>query len=345
MSSYKTLRTMVNSGELSIISIIAPPRTSSTALERALIESPDISGQCNEPWSQPHVTTIEQRRQIAYDKIFSRVSQIRSASAKFDRRHDILVVKNIADFIPPGEFFIEWSSLARHQIFLVRDPACAIESELNIFFRDIRTDGKLFDGVTPNQYARTTGFKNWLALHRWAKDNRNYCLYEAPVNTYFANADLTHRDPKLIRLVSALRPNLDANEMFRFRILGWEALQEHLRECRTQASNYAVVESALFRSNPVAFLTGLCRILSITYTPRMIDWSIEKTKSFERGWDEHPDHFFYDQVLGSTGILPPQDSAPAIDRFPPCIQNFISRKDGANDIYREAIEDSNFLGP
>src|SRR5687767_5943247 len=131
LASYEALEARVEADALRLVSIIAPPRSSSTALERLLLESPDADGQFNEPWS---LLDSPERERHAYDVLLERVEAL---EAKTPRRPLTVVVKNIADYIPPGECFERWMALARLQLFLVRNPLLCIESLVNMVVQDV----------------------------------------------------------------------------------------------------------------------------------------------------------------------------------------------------------------
>lgn len=334
--AYRILEGMVQDGSLTIVSITSPPRTSSTALERLLTESPEIDGQCNEPWSNLNVTTVRQRNGQAYETLLVRVQ----ALAAQKRGKLRIVVKNIADFIAPGDSFAQWDSLVSRHIMLVRNPVLSIESALNTIFKELDPQFEFSPGLSAEAFAKRHGFSSWPEFHTTQKKGRQYHLYQEPVLAYFKEAEPTLHDPQLAQAVQAAQGANYKEEEMPMRVLGWDAFGEHLRFLKKTGKPFAVIDSTLLRAFPEKTLSLLCPFLQITYTSRLTkEWDAQKSLRFDKGWQEHPSHFFYERALSSQGLEPPLEKPIPLDNFPPVIQRYLTKEGGALSVYQEALSD------
>lgn len=128
---YQALKDRVDAGTLIFLSIVSPPRTGSTVLEKAIYNAyPGIAAQINEPSSQIHAG--EDRVCAMYQNIWSEVVRLEAFAA--DRGVDLnqqpllLLTKNLFYYIGQDQEWVLYDDLAAHHIVTVRHPAATFES-------------------------------------------------------------------------------------------------------------------------------------------------------------------------------------------------------------------------
>ncbi|HYD18540.1 MAG TPA: hypothetical protein VEF76_08690 [Patescibacteria group bacterium] len=343
-------------GALRLISLLAPARSSSTALERALLGSPDISLQVNDPFA---IYDDAGREEKTYRYIFDRLE----AQAKADGKQcTVALVKNVADYIPPGAAWERWRALCAAQVFLVRNPLLTMPSLFRMLARHF-TPAEL-DADAPQ-----FGFVNGEALRAALSGAEDFSPYDDLFRRLFTRDQKIHHDPvmclPLLEALSADRAkdagykNLDElgralgdadweatlgrlqrdrtldnpllakifAQIFAWRITGWEALEEHFNE----APGAVIMDSSLFRSAPELAMRSLCRSLDIRYAVDMQVWTEQPGKRFTTDYDgEIP---YYDRVTHSQKIDPPLERPFPVAAFPPSFRPHITGSGGCLHIY------------
>jgi hypothetical protein len=360
-ASYCDIYDLTQSGQLLLYHIVAPPRSSSTALERALSNSPDIDAQINDPWS----LYDENREAQTYDFLARRIAELRARKAGTPLR---ILIKSIADYIAPGEQWDRMTGISAYTVFLIRQPLLSTESMMRMMVREATPD---------DAYAQHRGYWDWqdmVATVDRARDYRDYeelyrslFLNEQPIHsrpemqipvleftpaTVWADLGFTTADhyaafkgyPSWRELLAQLTDNtallaahtdlLEAN--FRCRILGWTALQQHYRRM-TPGSRFGVIDATVYRALPERVLVSMLTEMGLTASPEVLSWQVAG-KSFETDYDGTVP--YYDRVLHSTEVQPPTENPVTIDRFPGFVADAIDSADGFFTIYRNLLSDA-----
>ncbi len=128
---YQALKDRVDAGNLIFLSIVSPPRTGSTVLEKAIYNAyPVIAAQLNEPSSQIHAG--EERVSAMYKSIWDEVARLEAFAS--DRGIDlnqqplVLLTKNLFYYIGQDKEWELYDNLMAHHIVTVRHPAATFES-------------------------------------------------------------------------------------------------------------------------------------------------------------------------------------------------------------------------
>lgn len=359
-SAFDVLQQRVGTGQLQIVHLVAPPRSSSTALERALSLSPDVDAQINDPWSIYN----ENREAQTYAYILGRVDEL---PAK-DSQPVSVVIKDIADYIPPGEAWDRMTRLARHTIFLVRQPLLCLESMMRIMAREVPAD----EGEA---YAHEFGYESWSKMQQTVNERRDYRSYDALYRELFRKDQPIHelaemQVPVLVvspqrlimklgfethdtyaqakglaswndlcqRLVAGDREVLGSckdlvDENFRSRITGWTALGQHIDRMGDDQS-YDIVDATIFRAMPLAVLPDVFRSANLSFSAEVVDWKASD-KRFEPDYDG--DVPYYDKVIESIGIAPPNETSIDPDRLPEFIQETLYGEEGVLGMYERLL--------
>ena len=334
---------------LRLISLLAPARSSSTALERALSGSPDIQLQVNDPFA---IYDDAAREEKTYEYILSRLDEHDGAATA--------LIKNVADYIPPGDAWLRWRDLCDRHIFLIRNPLLTLHSLFKMMVRH-------GDAAELGSYARDTGYADGAALQQALAEGDDFSRQGALYRMLFTRDQKIHHDPVmqipvLLHMteqvaVDAGYANLDAlaqsvgdknweaskgrlaktgadlggfdnvlARIFACRITGWEALYQHF----TATPDAIVMDSTMFRSDPEAAMRSLSQALGIRYADSMRAWQGEG-KAFTTDYDG--DVPYYDRVVKSQRVDPPTEKPVPLDAFPPQFQHHLAGKGGCFDIY------------
>ena len=128
---YQALKARVEAGELIILSIVSPPRTGSTVLEKSIYNAfPVLAAQLNEPSSQIHAG--EDRVCAMYQSIWEEVVKLAAFAAEQGidlQRHPLVILtKNLFYYIGQDKEWKLFDDLVAHHIVTVRHPAATFES-------------------------------------------------------------------------------------------------------------------------------------------------------------------------------------------------------------------------
>ncbi|MCC7037906.1 MAG: hypothetical protein IT560_11455 [Alphaproteobacteria bacterium] len=346
--AYAELLRRKKSG-LRLISLLAPARSSSTALERALSGSPDIRLQVNDPFA---IYDEAAREEKTYEYILSRLEEHDGAATA--------LVKNVADYIPPGDAWLRWRDLCDGHIFLIRNPLLTLHSLFKMMVRH-------GDPAELDAYARETGYADGAALQNALADGDDFSRQGNLYRTLFTRDKKIHRDrvmqiPVLLHMseeiardaghasLDTLAQSVGDNNwaatkqrlqkpdaslagfdkvlarIFACRITGWEALYQHF----TATPDAIVMDSTMFRSAPEDAMRSLSRSLDIRYADSMRAWQGEG-KAFTTDYDG--DVPYYDRVVKSQRVDPPTEKPVPLDAFPPQFQHHLAGAGGCFDIY------------
>ena len=347
--AYAELLRRKKSG-LRLISLLAPARSSSTALERALSGSPDIQLQVNDPFA---IYDEAAREEKTYEYILSRLDE-----------HDGAVtalVKNVADYIPPGDAWARWRDLCDRHIFLIRNPLLTMHSLFKMMVRH-------GDAGELDSFACDTGYADGKALQQALADGNDFSRQGEVYRMLFTRDQKIHRDPVmqipvLLQMteqvaVDAGYASLDAlaqsvgdknweasktrltksdadlrgfdkvlARIFACRITGWEALYQHF----TNTPDAIVMDSTMFRSMPEDAMRSLAHDLGICYADSMQAWDGASGKSFTT--DYEGDVPYYDRIVKSQRVDPPTEKPVPLDAFPPQFRHHLAGRGGCFDIY------------
>lgn len=335
---------------LRLISLLAPARSSSTALERALSGSPDIQLQVNDPFA---IYDEAAREEKTYEYVLSRLDE-----------HDGAVtalIKNVADYIPPGDAWARWRDLCDRHIFLIRNPLLTLHSLFKMMVRH-------GDASELDSFARGTGYSDGNALQQALTDSDDFSGQGDLYRMLFTRDQKIHRDPvmqipvllhmseqvavdagytSLDALAQSVgdkdwaaskarlaKPGADLHgfdkvlaRIFSCRITGWEALYQHF----AATPGALVMDSTMFRSAPEDAMRSLSRDLGIRYADSMRAWDGAGGKSFTTDYDG--DVPYYDRIVKSQRIDPPTEKPVPLDAFPPQFQHHLAGAGGCFDIY------------
>lgn len=377
MEAYNEIRGLVDSNRLEIIAITAPARSSSTALERAISNSPDIDLQINDPWA----IYEEDREANTYAYIRERINE-----HGLQKPTTRVLVKNIADYIPPGEVWMRHLELTKFNIFLIRNPFLNMDSLMSVMAKSINSGDRILDGQTMDEYAQKYGFNNWLEMQNAVNISKDFTKYEDVFIKYFPDEQTIHHQPQMqipvltnIPLATILKLGFSSfdqyaqiknfgnwDEMlhavqknhellnqysdifkiaFQTRITGWEALFQHIKVTKNSLRPHMIIDSTLYRADPAHVLQQVSRRAGIQFSDSIVDW--RNSKEFNTDYDG--DVPYYEKVATSLNIQPPIEAPISLSQFPKFIQQALIEPNGIlkqySELLREAAENIEGLQP
>lgn len=369
-NDFTRLKELISQGKLEIVHLISTPRSSSTALERALSNSPDIDFQVNDVWAD---FDGPERETNVYESLLQKVE------AALKMKNNVRVVmKDIADYIPPGEAFSRMQELTQHTIVLVRNPLLQMESLMNSMAKSLAADSVIVGNKTMDRYAQDKGFTSWEVMRETLTQTKDFSLYEEVFAVYFPTNQEIHNSSELrlailsnlneetVRAIgydsldtfaqrhsfstwellisaaktkSSLLETLDPllfDYVFQCRITGWDALQQHMNTLTAEGNdNVTYIDSTLYRAAPQYYLQQLAESTDISYSDTLVDWS-NSGKTFDPGAPEAI--AFYQKVVDSTGVSPPYERPISLSSFPDFIQAHLKDVGGALSTYFTTLE-------
>jgi hypothetical protein len=128
---YQALKDRADAGRLIVLSIVSPPRTGSTVLEKAMYHAyPGIAAQLNEPSSQIHAG--EERVHVMYQSIWEEVVRLEAFASEqgvdLSKQPLVILTKNLFYYIGQDKEWELYDNLVTHHIVTVRHPASTFES-------------------------------------------------------------------------------------------------------------------------------------------------------------------------------------------------------------------------
>jgi Sulfotransferase domain len=121
---------------------------------------------------------------------------------------------------------------------------------------------------------------------------------------------------------------------------GWLALHEQVRHCRLNRIAYAVLDASDMRRTPHAVLGALFDRLGLTYSPALLSW--RPVDVDELGGLGDAQRHWYRRILESSGLEPPTEPVPALERFPE-EHGLREHVEWALDVYAELRRDPAFV--
>jgi hypothetical protein len=363
---FVQLKEMVDAGQLKLIHIISTPRSSSTALERALYQSPNVDGQINDVWAD---YDSEDREGLVYRSILEKVRAIQQRTPQ--KNSVQVIVKSIADYIPPGLAFERMTDLAQNTVFLVRNPLLQMESMMRVMAEAVASDSVVVGGVSMDEYARHKGYTDWLSMQSEVNQQKRYFEYEEIFAVSFPADQEIHQTVAMKLPILEILSEISVQELgfdtldtyarvhnyldwesllvqvkrtpallddfhdvwrsvFACRITGWEALGQHVKVMERAGRPFEVVDSTTYRAQPANYLKSLAESLAIAFGEEILDWEASH-KAFDPGDDEGVS--YYQKVIDSSGVQPPTERPISLDHFPRFIQAHLLDRGGAFEVY------------
>ncbi|MFC4085895.1 sulfotransferase-like domain-containing protein [Amycolatopsis samaneae] len=138
------------------------------------------------------------------------------------------------------------------------------------------------------------------------------------------------RDPRLA-VMSRMRQRERSGEppAFPSAESGWQNLADALEAFRAKGIEHVVADVTAFRREPGPCLAQLCARLGLAGDDRMSSW--KPVPGLCLGRLGGAQDLWYERVLGSSGIEPPDERVPEVDEFPKLMRAHLAM---AMELYR-----------
>lgn len=312
---FEAIRELVRSGQLVLTVEIAPIRSGSNAILRALLHHPEVAAVAK---------NLSRRFAAGADQFWGCLLATYAA-----HRHGPTPVRIVYKdhwIAVPRLLESQILEVAGEILFVVRDPVQVAFSIAQAFTASdellasilrprlsARTDTTTDVGEFLAAYARRAGFADWHALQRDAADRRDYRSLDA----LFRRLELDSDAPDAM-------PDDQTGEAFAQRhpaafLASWAPLARLAGQIPAGA-RATVVDMTALQVTPAQTLRHLCRRLGLPEAATM-----------HRDWQKPlPGPALRDAVLtrdvdASTGITPPLRPTPPLDHLPASLRGFVER--------------------
>ena len=344
---YNKLKNLVDSGRLSLVLMVVPPRTNSSLVEHALGNSPDVDHECHEPFLGARKQGFDPDQ--GYKQIYTSIG-----GETFEKSggKTTVAVKEMSHWIGISDEYKNLLELTKKPVLiLIRNPLLSVESRIRrvLVTLDMRSSIDLQRWLL--DYAATSeGFINWKALLDSSitdaqKERFSFLndmegksrLYDTPILTvqnelldYMARKDsyvnwrdliqkklYTERDYAYFEGIFKANSLRIAFEESEFR-----ELEEQVKYMESNNKPHYILDTTDLRANPEIVMRNLCSKEEISYSTEMINWGnqqvdfhTEQTHEFEKLW--------YDTLHASNKINPPIDVPPTLSMFPDFVKEYL----------------------
>ena len=342
---FEKVKQLVDSGNLELLMIIAPPRTGSTLLESSLAMSPSVNFKVNEPFMRPVQDGFES--DLGYKGILDSLESDSNNKNK-------VVVKEMSYWLNTNEEYKRLFSLVTEPIlFLIRNPLLSMESRINKIIQSIPIKAK----VSTQKYildmiARDTKVEQW-NLSKVSGDQKviqllegegiknvssipldqpNLDLQHQLLNYYarrkgYTDWDIFIKETAWVQEYSTLGEILSfSRQNFTSEASDWKSLHTEVEYLDTQRLPYLIVDSTELRLCPETIIHRICDRLGIKFATSMIHWKEGKIQ-LDEDQMKPQNIIWHKNLANSRGIQPPVEICPRLNDFPPLAKECLKETD------------------
>ena len=362
---YEALRRRVAAGELRLLLLVSPPRTGSTVLANALAHHGQVDGLVIEPGAQYHLTR-DARLEEAFRLIADAVEELSAHGSP--RRPLVVLVKEIAHHIGPGDEWRAWRALFDRVLVLVRRPILALES---LIFMTLGLGDLLSGGADgrPERWLTRAALDAWprSAVESWPsflahlKQTRNFRdLDEDQLRVYWhggailampslqidvweneAQRGRLRRSQEEIRNFAGTplaRLPVDLCRPFEDRHFAWSALRDLWENTAIEDASVALIDFVSVQGDPGKRLDALGRFFAVA--PRAPGGRAPVSRSAYDAFGDTLRELLFGEALARPAIGPTARSPLSIEQLPAMLQ---SQLRDADAIYNDLKRDSRWL--
>lgn len=346
---YNKLKNLVDSGRLSMVLVISPPRSNSSVVEHVLSLSPDILNACHEPFIGARKEDFES--DTGYKNIYDSIGgeEFENSGNKTS-----VVVKEMAHWIGANDEYKSLVALTnRPVVTLIRSPLLTVESRIRRVVKtlDMRPGLSLQQSLL-DELAVDNGFKNGIELLASSRNDILSILQEVPSDDtslrnlynksvlsvqnnlldYYARKNGYENwraliDKKLFKeqdygfFERILKIN---TQRTKFEETEFTKLAEIVQYLKAKSQPYAVFDTTDIRAEPDKQLRELCLKLGVAFSPEMISWG-EKPVDFHTQQHNEYEKLWYDKLFLSSELNPPNEISPTLEMFPNFVQKYLRK--------------------
>lgn len=290
--------------------LVAVPRSNSTIIEFILGSSTSVSKIIHEPFIDFGYYNAEAFS--AHQKISAVIN------TGNNKKEDIFLIKEMAHWLAKDNIYkIFLKSIDEPVILLIKNPYLSIESKIKKILQG--ADRKDRPGLTKlllasisqqknkniqssrdglKFFAQKKGYNSWAKLvEKEAIQKRNFVIFN-PIVKYFVENSTED-------------------------IWGWKSIDEIRKFLDKNKVRYKILEGIDFQLAPEATICGLCKVLNINFSRKMLYCSEKKFQKLIEQIQPYSMHW-YEKVLSSQEVIKPDIPPLSIKKFPLCIQTYLS---------------------
>lgn len=346
MNYLERLEILVQQKRLTLLLIIAPPRTGSSLLELILSKSPSIDIACHEPFLSARLNTFNP------DDCYREIYKATGGDGFFKSTESrTIVVKEMSQWLAKNREHRKLFSLTNLPIiFLIRNPLLSVESRIGRVLSGIHLRANFsLQRHLLNEFAIHNGFSSWELFTEVCSEDSLSALFsdnffQAPNSTY---GEISHDLLKSLLEMKARRHNYDSwralvsvflnerkglalfetmltSNMRRARLdlVEFSKLDEQIKYADSINKDVLILDSSDVYLAPKEMLLNICEQIGIKYSSRMCKWGDNNT-SFLGPQNSESEVLWYGNLSKSTEVLPPTRVPLYIDRFPVHVQQYI----------------------
>lgn len=305
--------------DISIVLLVAIPRSNATLVERTLMTHPDIADVLHEPFlaSGYYGKNLE-------DDLLSILNKLASLP-----RHSTLLIKEMAHWLGFTAQHPQFLKIFKSPILLqIKNPILTIESKITTSLRTTprKERPELIDILSQNLQAEKPSTTK-KALNLFAEKN-NYDTWEQ-----MAQESICTRDYRALSDILVYYTQKESGDFW-----GWQDLQNFWELCIKHHMPYAVLEGSDFTAQPEQVCKTLCSMMGINYIPHMTQWNPDKKEAFKKILNQPHAEEWYESAC-SHPISHMEKTPIPLFALPPDIAEYINKT--AMPIYTSLCEDEN----
>lgn len=372
--SYQALLSRVRKQQLRLLLILSPPRTGSTALEKALCQRFQADAQLNEPAAQflageARVSETFKTIHRAVEELEARVDTSRGS---LTHQPFVVVVKAISQQIGPAEEWRAWQHLFEKKLVLVRHPSLALESLLPMTLGLVemllgRAEAQPERWLSPHHASLlpAAATASWQGLVEHLKRSRDFrCLESERLRSFWCESNSMFGTRGLqtdvwMHQTQRCRMNRTLDEIaahagtpasrlstlpadflrpFADRHFGWSALRDLWEGIHPSDSSVAVLDFTSLQLNPEALLEKLGRFFGLGPCTSGPARAPLQTTAYDAREAALPGitHLLFGNAKEQDTILPPQKTSLPSEFFPLFLQEQL---EDATRVYNHLLAD------
>ncbi|MFA6754141.1 MAG: hypothetical protein WCR84_03230 [Candidatus Paceibacterota bacterium] len=298
--------------------IISIPRSNSTIIELILSSSSSVSKVIHEPFLDFGYYDAE---------VFSVYQKISSIINTGNKRRETFLIKEMAHWlIKDNAYKVFLKSVDKPVILLIKNPYLSIESKI----RKILQGADRKNRPDLAKILSTSMFQQKNKNIRDSRDGLNFFAKERRYNSWAKLVEeeaIQKRNFTMFNLVVKYFVKNSAEDIW-----GWKNIDEIRKFLDKNEMKYKILEGVDFQLAPEATIYGLCKVLNINFDKKMLYCSEKKFNKLIKQISPHS-ILWYEKVLSSQEIIKPNISPLSINKFPSCVQKYLSNI--ALPIYRQ----------
>lgn len=310
-ANYKKLQELARNNDIRFCFVIAPPRSGSTMVEASLSMSPSFTSRIHEPFV--HLGYYDEDADSGYRTIYDQT--IHDLQSK---KQAHILIKEMSHWITPREEYKKIFSLKNSMfLILIRNPLLSIESRIRKILQTVvYRENKDLSAWLESYSTRHQNTFSLFNKYKTIKKSRQEILFDFYATTKGFNSWQSMIEEHLrIKDYRIFNDLIQVKGILPLENSPWEALSQQSALLEKKGTDYMIIDATEYRLAPEDLIKQICLRSKIQFSMNMIHWNISmdditasQKKAHHKTW--------YDTLLKSNGIKPPQEEPIALSAFP-----------------------------